>query len=72
MSLIGCCRWLYFCLWSVSFYPQILLNQRRRSVRGLNLDFVLLNVVGFALYSCYNLMLFFDKDIQENIVDTIK
>ena len=41
-------------------------------MRGLNLDFVLLNVVGFALYSCYNLMLFFDKDIQENIVDTIK
>lgn len=40
-------------------------------MRGLNLDFVLLNVVGFALYSCYNLMLFCDKDIQENIVDSV-
>ena len=57
--------WIYFFLWSLSFYPQILMNFKRSSVDGLNTDFVILNVIGFTLYSCYNLGMFFDKEIQE-------
>ena len=65
LIIIHITGWIYFFLWSFSFYPQIFLNFKSQSVVGLNLDFVLLNVIGFGLYSCYNLGLFFSEDIQE-------
>jgi cystinosin len=37
--------------WSASFYPQPLMNWRRRSTHGLAIDFPLLNVLGFAAYT---------------------
>jgi uncharacterized protein with PQ loop repeat len=55
--------WCYFIAWTVSFYPQIWLNFKRKNVEGLNFDFVLLNTIGFACYSAYNLALFFSKNI---------
>ena len=39
---------VYFCAWSISFYPQAILNYRRKSVVGLSLDFQLLNLLGFT------------------------
>lgn len=60
-SIIG---WIYFLAWSLSFYPQIYTNYKRRSVTGLNFDFLALNLVGFALYSAYNLSMFFSSDIR--------
>jgi len=55
--------WLYFFAWSISFYPQIFLNYKRKSTTGLNLDFVLLNIFGFLAYSVYNLGFYFDRDL---------
>ncbi|KAJ3070487.1 hypothetical protein HDU98_006509 [Podochytrium sp. JEL0797] len=63
--------WTYFLAWSVSFYPQIILNAQRRSVHGLSVDFVLLNVLGFLCYSIFNLAHFCtdnNADIQLNDV----
>ncbi|WKX97678.1 hypothetical protein Q1695_013391 [Nippostrongylus brasiliensis] len=57
--------WMYFFAWSLSFYPQIFLNYRRKSVSGLNFDFLLLNVIGFSAYSLYNLLMFYDPKVQE-------
>jgi cystinosin len=51
MNLSKVCGWLYFLAWSSSFYPQVHLNVKRRSVVGLSLDFVLLNVTGFTTYA---------------------
>ena len=45
------CGWLYFSAWSLSFYPQIILNIKRRTTQGLTPDFPLLNVVGFSCYT---------------------
>lgn len=56
--------WIYFVAWSVSFYPQIWINFRRKSVVGLNFDFVFLNIVGFALYSIFNCGLYWVPEIQ--------
>ena len=61
IHLIG---WVYFVLWSISFYPQIILNFKRSSVQGLNMDFVILNVLGFGLYSVFNIEMFFNSSIQ--------
>ena len=42
----SCLGWAYFSCWSLSFYPQTVLNIERRSVVGLSFDFALLNFVG--------------------------
>ncbi|KAE9416074.1 hypothetical protein Angca_002294, partial [Angiostrongylus cantonensis] len=60
--------WSYFLAWSISFYPQIFLNIRRQSVVGLNFDFLLLNIIGFAAYSAYNLFMYFDYNVQVRII----
>jgi LCT (Lysosomal Cystine Transporter) family transporter len=57
--------WIYFVAWSVSFYPQIYENWRRKSVIGLNFDFLSLNIVGFVLYSLFNCGLFWIKEIED-------
>lgn len=39
--------------WSVSFYPQVLLNFRRKTSVGLSFDFLLYNVLAFSCYSAF-------------------
>ena len=56
--------WIYFIAWSISFYPQIYENWRRKSVVGLNFDFLTLNIIGFSMYSLYNVGLYWIHDIQ--------
>lgn len=38
--------WIYFVAWSVSFYPQLVINYKRKSVVGLSFDFMALNFMG--------------------------
>ncbi|KAG8477238.1 hypothetical protein CXB51_030869 [Gossypium anomalum] len=56
--------WLAFFSWSISFYPQVILNFRRKSVVGLNFDFVLLNLTKHSSYMIYNVCLYFSPVIQ--------
>ncbi|KAJ0977319.1 hypothetical protein J5N97_012793 [Dioscorea zingiberensis] len=56
--------WLAFVSWSISFYPQAILNFRRKSVVGLNFDFLVLNMTKHSSYLIYNAGLFFSRDIQ--------
>ncbi|KAK4056745.1 mannose-1-phosphate guanyltransferase [Microbotryomycetes sp. JL221] len=49
--------WTYFFVWTISFYPQAILNWRRKSVQGLSIDFLTLNPFGFACYSVYTIVL---------------
>ncbi|GAA5900902.1 cystinosin-like protein ERS1 [Sporobolomyces salmoneus] len=44
-SLLG---WTYTIAWSLSFYPQFILNYRRKSSTGLSLDFCAINPAGHA------------------------
>ena len=43
--------WIYTFSWGLSFYPQLLLNIRRRSTIGTTPSFPILNVVGFLSYT---------------------
>jgi len=63
--LIQVVGWIYFAAWSISFYPQIILNFRRHSVIGLNFDFLALNILGHSCYSVFNLSLYISKNIQQ-------
>lgn len=38
--------WIYTLCWSASFYPQLILNIRRKSTTGTTVDFPLINVLG--------------------------
>ncbi|QRV76670.1 PQ-loop repeat-containing protein 1 [Ceratobasidium sp. AG-Ba] len=61
----NCLGWAYFLAWTISFYPQVFLNVRRQSVEGLSIDFVCLNVVGFASYAFYATNFMFNEDVRE-------
>ncbi|KAJ8278632.1 hypothetical protein COCON_G00056980 [Conger conger] len=50
--------WIYFLVWSLSFYPQAYENWKGKSVVGLNFDFLALNITGFFAYSVFNVGLF--------------
>lgn len=56
--------WIYFVAWSVSFYPQIIENFQRRSVVGLNFDFLALNITGYITYSVFNVGLYWIPAIE--------
>lgn len=47
--------WIYFLAWSVSFYPQAILNYQHKSVAGFSIEFAILNVSGFFFYSLYSI-----------------
>jgi len=57
--------WIYFVAWSVSFYPQLVINYNRKSVVGLSFDFLALNFVGHTLYAIFNSCLYFVPFFQE-------
>lgn len=62
ISIVG---WIYFVAWSLSFYFQVILNYQRKSVIGLDFDFLALNLVGFTCYTIYNFTLMFSRDVQK-------
>lgn len=63
--LIDIIGWIYFIAWSISFYPQVILNYKTKDVSGLSLDFIALNFLGFFCYSVFNLCLFWDEKVQK-------
>lgn len=61
--------WIYFLAWSVSFYPQIYTNYKRKSVVGLNFDYLSLNLVGFFMYGLFNCGLYWIPEIENQYFD---
>eukprot|EP00455_Lapot_gusevi_P007976 TRINITY_DN1342_c0_g1_i1.p1 TRINITY_DN1342_c0_g1~~TRINITY_DN1342_c0_g1_i1.p1 ORF type:complete len:319 (-),score=61.21 TRINITY_DN1342_c0_g1_i1:101-988(-) len=47
--------WVSFSAWSISFYPQVILNWKRKSVVGLSFEFMVYNWTGFCFYSIYSI-----------------
>eukprot|EP00908_Phaeocystis_cordata_P001282 Transcript_11368.p4 GENE.Transcript_11368~~Transcript_11368.p4 ORF type:complete len:328 (-),score=163.85 Transcript_11368:1942-2925(-) len=60
-AIIG---WAYFSCWSLSFWPQTILNWYRKSVVGLSFDFVALNLAGFTCYAAFNCALYWNPTIK--------
>ncbi|PNS21467.1 hypothetical protein CAC42_1246 [Sphaceloma murrayae] len=57
-------RVVSFLAWSLSFYPQPLLNFRRKSTQGLTVDFPLLNLLGFTCYTLSTSAFLFNGEIR--------
>jgi len=64
-SVADVAGWSYFFAWSLSFYPQLYLNWRRKSVVGFSFDFALTNVLGFACLAIYYCSFYFDRSVRE-------
>ncbi|XP_038633619.1 cystinosin-like isoform X1 [Scyliorhinus canicula] len=61
--------WIYFVAWSISFYPQVIENWRRKSVIGLNFDFLALNLTGHLAYGVFNVSLFWIPNIKKQFLE---
>ncbi|KAF3444517.1 hypothetical protein FNV43_RR14209 [Rhamnella rubrinervis] len=61
--------WIAFTCWAIGFYPQVILNFRRKSVVGLNFDFVVLNFTKHSSYLIYNVTLYFSSTVQKQYFD---
>ncbi|GAA5948263.1 hypothetical protein JCM3765_001342 [Sporobolomyces pararoseus] len=60
-SLLG---WTYTIAWSLSFYPQFILNYRRKSSTGLSSDFVAINPTGHCSLLIVNLALYSSSAVR--------
>ncbi|ESO88150.1 hypothetical protein LOTGIDRAFT_219532 [Lottia gigantea] len=56
--------WLYFAAWTVSFYPQVFSNYFRKSVVGLNFDYIAYNLLGFLAYGFFNVGLYWIGSVK--------
>ncbi|XP_065078565.1 cystinosin homolog isoform X2 [Ochlerotatus camptorhynchus] len=57
--------WIYFVAWTISFWPQMIVNFRRKSVVGLSFDFLVLNLLGHTLYAIFNCSLYWNNHIEQ-------
>jgi cystinosin len=57
--------WIYTLSWSLSFYPQPILNFKRKSTSGTTIDFPVINVFGFAAYFSSNAAFLYSPVIRE-------
>ncbi|OAA51972.1 cystinosin [Metarhizium rileyi] len=60
----GVFGWIYTLCWSASFYPQLVLNFRRRSTSGTTVDFPFINVLGFVAYFVSNIAFYYSPVIR--------
>lgn len=57
--------WIYTTCWSLSFYPQPILNFRRSSTSGCTIDFPTVNILGFVAYFISNAAFLYSPRIRE-------
>ncbi|GFZ44083.1 hypothetical protein JCM24511_01804 [Saitozyma sp. JCM 24511] len=53
-AVVAICGVIYFTAWSLSFYPQLILNYRRKTTTGLSPDFIYLNPIGFLALTIWS------------------
>ncbi|WVQ67791.1 uncharacterized protein L199_005996 [Kwoniella botswanensis] len=53
-GVVSFCGVAYFIAWSYSFYPQLILNYRRKRTTGLSPDFIYLNPLGFLALTLWS------------------
>lgn len=62
--LSGLFGWVYTICWSASFYPQPILNARRKSTSGTTIDFPLINCLGFLAYFTSNAAFYYSPVVR--------
>ncbi len=65
-SILG---YTYFVAWSISFYPQIITNYKRKKIDGLSVDASILAVLNYTCYTIYTTFFFWDGTIRQEYKD---
>ncbi|KAF3004536.1 hypothetical protein E8E14_000334 [Neopestalotiopsis sp. 37M] len=60
-AIIG---WTYMILWTASFYPQVILNIRRKTTEGFSINFSILNILGMTSYAVHNCVLSYSPTVR--------
>ncbi|BEJ12078.1 hypothetical protein CspHIS471_0205380 [Cutaneotrichosporon sp. HIS471] len=63
------CGVIYFTAWSASFYPQLILNHKRRSALGLAPDFVVANPIGFLCLAIWSFGAYFSATARRQYAE---
>ncbi|KAL9526887.1 Cystinosin [Sphaerulina musiva] len=58
------CGWVYVTLWTISYYPQPLLNRQRQSTEGYAFDYPILNVFGSLCYTTGTTLLYYSPLVR--------
>jgi cystinosin len=61
-SILG---WVYFFCWTISFYPQIIQNYRRKTTIGMASDKILLDLLGYSCLSTYSVAFFYVDYVRQ-------
>mmetsp|Transcript_2382 Transcript_2382/g.3464 ORF Transcript_2382/g.3464 Transcript_2382/m.3464 type:complete len:308 (-) Transcript_2382:2970-3893(-) len=61
--------WIYFGCWSLTYYPQIYKNFKRKSVAGLSIDYLAYSTLGHLYYLLYNITIMLNKAIRTEIYE---
>ena len=56
--------WIYTIAWSGSFYPQVILNYRRKSIVGYSLDFAATNPIGHIALLVVNVSFMYSSTVR--------
>jgi cystinosin len=64
-GLSGVFGWIYTLSWSLSFYPQPVLNFQRKSTSGSTIDFPAINLLGFTAYFTSNAAFLYSPVVRE-------
>jgi len=65
-SIIG---WIYFFAWTLSFYPQVMLNYVRKNTLGFNTDKLVYDIIGFGCLSVYCYAFRFVDSVRDSYRD---
>ena len=65
-AIIG---WFYTICWTATFYPQPILNYRRKRTSGLSIEFILYQLTGFLCYSIYSIVTYVLQSDNSSQVD---
>lgn len=57
--------WIYVLSWSLSFWPQPLMNWRRKATTGLAIDYPVINMLGFTCYTISTACFLFSPVIRQ-------
>ncbi|WWC70326.1 uncharacterized protein I206_104276 [Kwoniella pini CBS 10737] len=64
-AVVSICGIAYFIAWSYSFYPQLILNYKRKRTTGLSPDFIYLNPLGFLALTIWSWGAYFSPIARE-------
>lgn len=65
-SILG---WTYFFSWTLSFYPQLILNWARKNTLGMKSDKLVYDIIGFSCLSIYTLAFYGVPSVRQDYED---